>query len=497
MINILKKYALPLVVLFFFLLYLLLPTTNSSIDAWGFAAYVKHGKDLFLSHHLFYNAIGFLWVKLIGLIFTFDTLKLLIALNAIFAAASLYMLGKTLKLLNIDGIRLIAWVAFAGSSWAVMRFATENETYIIPLFFSLVGSFYFVKSLTDNVSRNYFYAGLFAAAACLFHQVMFFWWIALLVGVAYKRKVKPFVWFALPALIVPISYILVLVFYYNQPLTFGSLMQFVFRDYYSGAAGVSAGSNSILFSVISLVRTFFQVHGYFVYLPRFSILYIIGGSVSIGFLIVALIYLIEINWTFKKIKNITIWIHLLAFALQLVFAFLSSGNAEFMVMIPFLLAIILSQITSGEARFVGFVSLGMLTWNLTLGLLPLHRNELDSNRKMSDMVLASQQNKKKELFVLFNKPAVENRVKYFMGDYPKNIVSGIQYDNPNKIKQRISNASSNDTTVYADCINRPTTLSRETMTITNKSELFGGFKIVRVDSFKTLTGKYYLYAISK
>jgi hypothetical protein len=497
MIKLIEKYALLIVVLFFFLLYFLLPTNNSSIDAWGFAAYVKQGKDLFLSHHLFYNAFGFLWVKLIGLIFTFDKLKLLIALNAIFAAASLYILGKTLKLLTIDGVRLIVWVAFAGSSWAVMRFATENETYIIPLFFSLVGSFYFVKSLTDGVSRNYFYAGLFAAAACLFHQVMFFWWISLLVGVAYKRKVKPLAWFAIPALIVPISYILVLVFYYNQPLTFGSLLQFVFRDYYSGAAGVSAGSNSLLFSVISLVRTFFQVHGYFVFLPRFSILYIIGGSVSIGFLIVALIYLIEINWTFKKIKSIPVRIHLLAFALQLGFAFLSSGNAEFMVMIPFLLVLILSQITSGESRFIGFVALGMLTWNLTLGIIPIHRNDLDSNRKMSDMVLDCQQNKKKELFVLFNKPAVENRVKYFTGDYPKNVVSGIQYDNLDKIQLRISNASSNDTIVYTDCINRPNTLSRETMTIANKSDLFGGFNSVKVDSFKTLTGKYYLFAISK
>lgn len=53
---------------------------NSSIDAWGYALYIRQGINLFLPHHLFHNTIGFLWVKLIGLIIKIDTIKLLIIL---------------------------------------------------------------------------------------------------------------------------------------------------------------------------------------------------------------------------------------------------------------------------------------------------------------------------------------------------------------------------------------------------------------------------------
>lgn len=495
-LNIFKRYCISALSFSFLLLYLLLPTVNNTIDAWGFASYVKQGENLFLSHHLFYNALGFLWIKLIGLFVNADTLKLLIILNALFAAATLYLLGKTLKLFGVEGMRLIIWVVFAGSTWAIMRFATENETYIVPLLFSMLGSFFFTKSSKGGNTKNYFYSGIFSAIACLFHQVMFFWWLSLLIGIAVRKKIKPIVWYALPALVVPLGYIIVIGLYYNQSLAFDSIMHFVFRDYFSGAAGVSIGASCFMLTAISMVRTFLQVHGYFLFLHHYSSIFIISGIVSIILLIIGLFSIKRTHWIWSRVKEQTVWVHLLAIGLQLTFAFLSNGNAEFMVMIPILLVIVLSQVIQNEARFIGYISVGMLIWNVSLGLIPLYRYPLDSNINISAKVLESQLQQKKQLFVLFNKPGVENKVKYHTGEYPKNIISGTQ-DSINHIKQRINQALAGDTIVLTDCINRPKTLSRETLVVSKDcNSLFTDFIATKVDSIETLSGRYFLYSIS-
>lgn len=492
-----KQYQLPILSLVFFLIYSVFPSTNSTTDAWGFAAYVKQGEGLFLSHHLFYNALGFLWVGLVHLFIKADTLKLLILLNAIFSVATLYILAKTLRLLSVEGMRLVVWIAFAGGSWAMLRYATENETYIIPLLFSMLGSYHFVKGYKQGISCNYIYSGFFAAVACLFHQVMFFWWISLLLGVLSRKKTTLFVRFAMPALIVPISYILVLALYQNQPLTLDVLLQFVFRDYYAGAAGVSLGLSSFLFTGINLFRSFFQVHGYFAYLPQNNLLFLIGGVAAICLILIGFVGFRKTQWKIREIKNLPVWVHLLGLILQIMFAFLSSGNAEFMVMVPILLAIVLSQLVQNEVQFFGFIAAGMVVWNVTLGLIPLHGFSLDSNRIMSNRILEGRENRQKQLFILFNKPGVENQVKYFTGDYPKNVVSGIQINDQPTLKQRIDIALQNDTAVITDCINRPSTLSRETLvTSIKKNELFDAYSQTTSDSVQTLTGKYFIYTIS-
>jgi len=67
-------------------------------------------------------------------------------------------------------------------------------------------------------------------------------------------------------------------------------------------------------------------------------------------------------------------VHGLIFGLQLAFAALADGNAEFMVMLPVLAALVLA--TSGWARAVpgpALAALGgaLLLWNVAFGLLPL------------------------------------------------------------------------------------------------------------------------------
>lgn len=483
-----------LILLGFLLTYLLLPSNNNSIDSWCFAGYVKQNENLFLPHHLLYNALGFVWVKALGFL-GIDTLKLLIVLNSLFAVATLYILKLILSLLGLTDKRILVWIAFAGSSWAIMRYATENETYIVPLFFSLLGSFFFIKYLKQENRKYIFLSGFFAAIACLFHQVMFFWWLSLLVGVIFKKDIKSFLIFAFTAFIVPASYLLVISIYYNLPLTLASILHFTFSDYYSGAAEISLGINCFILTVISIIRSFFQVHGYIANLPKINAFYIISCLIALSLFVLGFIRINRVKWSLNKLNETSVWVHSLAILLQLIFAFLSNGNAEFIVMIPILLIIVLSQIIQNEVRIIGFIALSLFVWNVSVGLIPLNTNSLDSNRTISEYILQDK-NSSKCLFILFNKPCVENRVKYFSGKYPKNVMSGTQYKNIEVLKTRILSAIEKDTVVLTDIYKRPKTISRENLLLGRNIEtLFDGFSIQKRDSVKTLTGKYFISEI--
>ncbi len=77
-----------------------------------------------------------------------------------------------------------AWLLLAGSCFGVLRFATENETYIQPLLLALLASVAWAQSLQTekNARRWLLLAGLLAALACLVHQLMVWWWLGLLLG---------------------------------------------------------------------------------------------------------------------------------------------------------------------------------------------------------------------------------------------------------------------------------------------------------------------------
>ncbi len=481
----------------FLIVYLLLPTSNSSLDAYGYADYVNEGKNLFLSHHLLYNALGFFWVKFLNIFGSFDTLATLKVMNAILASASLLVLGRIFLILGYNWKKACVWICFLGSSWGVMRFATENETYIAPILFSLLASLYLLKHLKSKKGYQILLSGFFAAFACLVHQIHFFWWFAFLLALAKEKNIKTVMLYALPAVIVPLAYILALVYYYQIPLSIEAMAQFVLRDFESGSATVSVGTKSILFVGISFVRTFFQAHGYFVNLLRIHPwLYIVIGITltSIGLAISQIKKIV-----FTKITELQTFAfaHILAFALHLFFAFLSHGNAEFMVMLPFLMAISLSIMLSKEGTALILVSLGMFAWNLFLGLVPLKSYAIDGYSMVAKNIYKEMDSNDKAVFVLFNKPAVENQVKYYTGQNPDSMYVDIRKISKAKIQQEIELALNSEKRVYTDCLFRPNTLSRESLTTSADGSVFYPFATSKIDSASTLSGKYYLVEISK
>src|SRR4051812_38553206 len=85
-------------------LYLLFPTQNHSIDAWGYAGNVKWSADLFAPHHLLYTITGWLWVNAIQILApSAGAMSLLLALNALAAWFSILVLDRILKVLGKEG----------------------------------------------------------------------------------------------------------------------------------------------------------------------------------------------------------------------------------------------------------------------------------------------------------------------------------------------------------------------------------------------------------
>ncbi|HBX87948.1 MAG TPA: hypothetical protein DEG09_04940 [Marinilabiliaceae bacterium] len=102
--------------------------------------------NLFRPHHLLYSAFGYMLMQIANF-FSFypDVLSSLKVLNAIAAFLILLVLGRTLYQMGATKVERNLWTLFAGSSFGIWRFATENEVYLIPILLSLAGTYYFLN----------------------------------------------------------------------------------------------------------------------------------------------------------------------------------------------------------------------------------------------------------------------------------------------------------------------------------------------------------------
>ncbi len=483
-----SKNSIYFLVLFFFLLYAFGATNNSSLDAWAYATDVSKGDNLFAPHHLFYSLLGYLWVGVINIFIDADVLLLLKLLNAVFAAATLFILFRFLGVFSNNPRINLLLVALVGSSWGIMRFATENETYIVPLFFSLLGSFLLIKGKSK---KDIIFSGLFAALATLFHQVMFFWWFGLMLCQIFKRNFKNVILFALPALIVPIVYSLVVYFKY-ETLSTDLLFRFVFSDYYSGAASLELGAKSILLLFIGAIRSFVQVHGYIGNLLIESYWFWIAGFIAVVMIVSGLFVLVR-NFRFLNLKKKPIlWFYLVIALFQLAFALLAGGNSEFLVMLPVLVAIILIYVENISNAALGLIVAGIFIWNTSFGLIPLKYKTLDGSSMVVNHIAS---NSKKSVYILYSLPRIENELNY---KGVKNNSILIKYNQQGvSIADTINVLLKNGYSVYTDVYNRPKTLSRENMVfdLNDIQRVFENYRIEPTDSVRSISGEYYLHSI--
>ncbi|UOQ66860.1 hypothetical protein [Hymenobacter volaticus] len=495
---------------------LLLPTQNSTLDAWYYAACVRHGHELFQPHHLLYNAAGWLWLHVLPA--QLDVLATLKILNALAFGGCLLVLRDLLRRVGGVTAPVAGWLLVVGSSFGMLRFATENETYILPLLFSLLASRSWWRAVLENKNWQWVTAGAWAVVAALFHQIHAFWWLALLLGTVAtgpSGRWKKVVLYALPALVVPLAYVAAMPSW-ELPFTLSAFWRFVFHDLYAGHAGAQPSGRTLLLTSINLIRTFGQMHGSTLALLRRWPALGTLALLSAGLMLVAVRKL----WQTRRASAVAssgaaqsppisaatpgqlFWrTHLLVLTLQVGCAVWAEGNAEFMVMIPALLALLLVNLP-GLSSALPWAGASLLLWNLTFGLLPAYALRLTN----TTLLLARIQQEPKAWWLLADSNLILNQLHYNTGQAigPANVLPApallVQRPGQSQARFRMWLAARRAAGqhVYTDALDGPNLIDRARLTQGGdeaQRQLLAGYRLARIDSFATSFGPVYLTEI--
>ncbi len=472
----------------FTLLYALLPTHNSGIDGYAYASSIKWGHAIFWPHHLLYCPFGVCINNLLNLLgMQLDILSVMKVVNALAAGACLLVIHKCFTELNI--FKPHYFVVLCGSCFGFMRFATENETYILPLLCSLAGTLLFIIYLKTQRYSRLLVASLCFGLGVLFHQIHGFWFAAfgmILVFNSNSHKLKSGAIFILPGtMLIALTYLLVYLNLKNDSLIKdNNFAEFIFRDVYAGQVNTQIGLNNFIMTPISFIRSFIQVHGYMksMMLENRVLLIIPLGMLLIGF--------VSIKSIIKNSKPTVPAFSMLsnglltAFLLQLGFAFYSVGNAEFMVMLPLLATLYLITKFAIPVKPVLNLALILLIYNIVFGLAPARFLDLDGSKPLYSVI----QKHPNTLWLLREPQKLENMIEYHFGPNlkPQQIMLR---DIPEGVKQ--------DSIIYTDLIQIEENLNRGNLL--NKPKQVVGFESYNqavVDSLTYFGGKKVIYRLT-
>ncbi len=485
-----KNYSI-FAILFFFVIYVLLASNNLSADAYAYAYSATSGKDLIFPHHLLYNPFCYLVVRLFDFL-EVEPIRILQTMNALFACLSLLVLRLILKNLNKAESHIFSSILFVGSSFAIMRFATDNECYIIPLFFSMLAVLFLQKFHIARKQQDIILCGLSLAIGCLFHQIVILQWLCICAYLLFIKTKRYFLTFFAISLIVPLSY-WICSFAVNQTWSIKSLIVFILNDYISGVANPPSVTSILKLAPISLFRTFFQMHGYVIILfKQHIVLYSTITLITITFGILAIINIIrfkhkDIIKTYDSGFRIVIWAILLT---NICFALLSNANSEFMVALPFV-AIILYNLYSYPNKVIVFLSCAMFLWNISVGLLPYRNKDLKSYHKIVEFIKQNPNN----IYLLSFKPEVENELLYLYKTNTNNIFYSIRFnaDMQRKIIKQ-------NKTIYTDWFDEGFVYSRQNMIENNNDSklksFFANAIITDSSTFQSKTETKKLYKVT-
>ena len=490
--NIFILFDRRLVFLLIFFLYIFFPTNNSSLDSYAYAGYVKYNYYLFTPHHLFSNAIIYVLLlpfKHLGI--SIDILLFSKLINSIFQLINLFIFYKILTYLKIKEKTKLLYILILAFSFSLWRYGTENETYIIPIGFSLLGSYYFLKNINKSKTLYIILSSIFGVLACLFHQIHFFWWFGILFGFfLYRKSFKTIYLYLIPALLVPLSYILVLVFYEKQELTFFNLQHFVFHDFYQGSVMTDFGWKGFFFQAINTVRTYFQIHGNIYFLIQNNWFYLIPFILCL----IISYKLFKLFRTDKKVitkkedhLKIFIRAHIFIFIANYLFAFYNAGNIEFMVMLPFLLILYIAIKYDINYKISQQIVVLLFVWNFSYGIFPNNKYNYYNDKELVNYMIEN----KEKTFIVKNHTTISQYFYKTGIDNPKNIfrLNKINKDNLNQIIK-----VNND--IYTDIINKPEIFNKENMTSNDWGINFKEYKKEEIFSYNGFYGKTTVIKIS-
>ncbi|MEE1021122.1 MAG: glycosyltransferase family 39 protein [Bacteroidales bacterium] len=415
--NKLKYNYSYLAVIGFAILYIFFLSNNPTSDSYSYAYSSLHGEELLRPHHLLYCWISRLFFQLFA--FThLEPMTLFQLFNAIMAASTLLVFRRIIKRVNRNENFIFSAILFCGACFGFMRFATDNEAYILPLFFSMLSIYYLQVFLAENTALRLLKMSLSIVIACLCHQLSILVYISLFIGLLLNKRGKYVLYFIVVSLIIPIVYAICCFLETNQ-LTLSGLFSFVLHDYVQGYAQSPELKQVLLLSVINLIRTFLQVHGnLFVLIDYFFVLFIFFFVLIFSFFVLGIVNLVKNKKHTPSLYNekrfvIILWLIL---ALSFLFAALSNGNAEFMILIPFILIMLYSHYFANHKAML-FIGLAFLLWNTCFALIPQKFCKFSCNEEIVEIMKTHPD----ATFVLIDKPASENLYlyKYSKENMPK------------------------------------------------------------------------------
>lgn len=474
--------------------YFIFPTQNADIDSWYYASCIKYNKELINSHHLIFNVIALGFYHFLQFFSpNIEAISAINAMNALAASLSLLFSFKIFKQLDCNNINASIYTFFCGASFGFFRFATDAETYILPIFFSLLSTYYLIKNKNPF---QLFLSALFSVLAVLTHQLHIWWTLALFLYLLFKKEYNSNskILFSTALLIVPVFYYLA----FNISGFKGNLFQFILGEYNKGNASIDVSWLSFKLSFINLFRSFIQVHGNIYYIFQAHPFICIGIALICLFGAASAIQSIfKTSYTkglskkmgfFPKFKTQFNSLFLMALIFHFCFAFLSSGNAEFMAMIPFLLTFfIASKYQLVKINFTILATLTLFIWNLSFGILSHSILDIKKVDKQVQFITQNPQS----IFISENKNLIENQLTYQFGfmDRPNLYKSNIA---PSEIKKLIQQ----DFKIYTDIKLQKGPISRKEMLTTNSfAEELIDFQLQKVDSFDNIYGKNFILKI--
>jgi hypothetical protein len=487
-----KKHPYFISLAFVFVFYICFPTNNSSQDGYFYAGHVAYNESLFWPHHFLHSPLIFLingLLKVVGI--TIDILALSKMVNSVFAIVNLVILKNFLEYLNVSKKEIILYLFVLGFSFSLWRYGTENETYIIPSTFSLLGSFYLLKFTHFTKNKYLFLSGFFMTISCLFHQLYIFWWAGLLVSsFLHKKSIKTVFIYSVSFVLVLIAYVLALVFYEKETLTFENLMHFVLQEFYGGTVGTDFGWKGIFFQVVNTFRTFFQVHPTIYYLIQKSFIFciplLLGGYLFYQFF--SKVRKKELLQKKKHSESLFVKTHIIIAIVVYLFAYYNMGNVEFMISLPYILVLCLAILFKLNNQFLQTLAITLFIWNFTYGIGPNYFLKYYNDDVLVNYMIENP----KESYIIKNN-FTRNNYFYKTGIYnPDNIK---HYMNTSIVLEELFKETD---CIYTDLIDKPTILNKETVVIEeNLSVLFEKYTTTKILSYDGFYGTSTIYKVCK
>jgi hypothetical protein len=333
-----------------------------------------------------------------------------------------------------------------------------------------------------------------AGISVLFHQVYIFWWSGLLAGFLFEKRKRPALLYFLVSMIGPVVYLVIILIYVGTGRDV--IINFILGAF-RGNAALGLTLKGLLLSFINLVRSFVQIHGYIYNMLKENPLLAMPGLISLFMISLAFLKIPGKNKINVPQRFCTV--HIIIIVLQFIFAILSYGNAEFMVMIPVLIFMLVPLMATNYEKFIFRIMIGMAVWNISYGLIPLHLKSQAPEQFLCDAVLC----KKNMIIIASDDQLLKSMLYYKSGDnnskgiYKSPAINMIKGEDQGVLKEVIDSALQNGTEIYTNCLDEEP-VSRSSILEGNQNKnFFRNYQTTLIKMWKQNTGTKSIYKIGK